>query len=192
MYTGFYLKKFDFINEDILKNQYEIYLQHLNNLNELLIKNNFKFNISKEQLINNINDFNIIDRDSILYNLGGVINHERYFESISNNPKISDNKIIKKIENTYGSIENFENIFKRKAKELVGSGYIFLVLKNNDLEIIVLSNEDLPDYYGFKTLLTLDLYEHAYLNQYGLDKEKYIDNFLKHIDYNKVNEIYEK
>lgn len=192
MYTGFYLKKFDFINEDILKNQYEIYLQHLNNLNELLIKNNFKFNISKEQLINNINDFNIIDRDSILYNLGGVINHERYFESISNNPKISENKIIKKIENTYGSIENFENIFKRKAKELVGSGYIFLVLKNNDLEIIVLSNEDLPDYYGFKTLLTLDLYEHAYLNQYGLDKEKYIDNFLKHIDYNKVNEIYEK
>ena len=53
-------------------------MNYLNNLNKLLIKNNFDFKY-------NINEFKKEDQENILFNLGGVLNHNLYWKSI--NPK---------------------------------------------------------------------------------------------------------
>ena len=65
------------------------YKKYLDNLNELLIKNNYDFRYSKEELVSHIDIFPLKDRGDILFNLGGVINHELYFENMgyNNSPK---------------------------------------------------------------------------------------------------------
>lgn len=167
------------------------YLKYLDNLNNILSK--YAFSYTKEELIDNISLFPIDIRDDILYNVGGVLNHELYFLNLSKNGTNLSGKIKEKIDLQYGSYDNFVSEFKKEARKLVGSGYTFLVLtKNGDLNIINTSNQETPYLYGFFPLLTIDLWEHAYYLDYQNDRNRYIDSFFQNIDFNYVNKRYEE
>ena len=170
------------------------YLKYLKNLNDLLIKENYNFKYTKEELFNHIDEFNISSRDKILFNLGGVVNHELYFYNISNlKNNIPVGSIKKEIDQYYVNYETFKKEFKKMALELVGSGYTYLVInKNKELQIINMSNQESPYMYGMIPIIALDLWEHAYYLDYQNNKEKYIDTFFEIIDFNKINNLYEK
>jgi len=167
--------------------------KYLDNLNSLLEKNNYDYKYSLEQLVNNINIFPLKDRGSILFNLGGVLNHNLYFDIMGPNNHEPIGIFKSKLLNTYGSYENFKKEFINQAKLLVGSGYTFLVVnKNNELEIINTSNQDTPISYGLIPIMNIDLWEHAYYLDYQNNKDAYINNFFSIIDFDKVNKNYEK
>jgi Fe-Mn family superoxide dismutase len=46
--------------------------------------------------------------------------------------------------------------------------------------------------WGAVPLLALDVFEHAYYHDYGPDRAKYIEAYLKNIDWKKVDEEYKK
>lgn len=168
------------------------YKKYLDNLNNLLLKNNYDFRYTLEDLVSNIDIFPIKDRGDILYNLGGVLNHEMYFEYLSNPSKVSG-KLERDINKTYGSFENFKNEFIESTKSLVGSGYTFLVLNHeNKLEIINTSNQDTPYSYGLKPIFNIDLWEHAYYLDYQNNRNQYVLNFFQNVDFNYISEEYEK
>ena len=109
------------------------YQKYLDNLNKLLLENNYKF-LSIYDLINNIEEINLNDRGEILFNLGGVINHGLYFWGMSDKNNIMPIGKIKEVIDLYfGNYENFKEQFIENAMNLKGSGYTFLVLddKNN-------------------------------------------------------------
>lgn len=170
------------------------YLNYLKKLNTFLVNANYDFKYSKEELFNHIDEFPLDIRDDIIYNLGGVLNHELYFESMSDRKKNKPVGSLKdKINNEYGSYDNFVKEFKKKARLLVGSGYTNLVLnKNKDLQIINTSNQESPYLYGMIPIMNIDLWEHAYYLDYQNNKDLYIDNFFQIIDFEKVNNLYEK
>ena len=170
------------------------YLNYLNKLNALLKSVEYDNRYTKEELVNHIDEFPIDIRDDILYNLGGVLNNELYFESLgpNNNTNISGN-LKEKVVKDYGSVETFLEEFKRQTKILVGSGYTFLVInKEKKLEIVNFPNQETPYSYGLIPIMTIDLWEHAYYLKYKNERDKYIDAFFKIIDFNKVNNQYEK
>ena len=180
-----------YLNEDVIYYHKILYKRYLDRLNTLLTKNNHNFNMSKEDIANNLEIFPIEDRGNILFNLGGVLNHELYFDNIEPSNNIGYNQFINKINSKYGSFSNFKNIFKEEALKLVGSGYTFLVLdKNNDFKIISLPNQETPITYGFKPLIALDLWEHAYYLQYKVNKTDYIDEFLDNLNLDNINKKY--
>lgn len=184
----------NFLDEKTLDIHFNsLYKGYLNRLNKLLTKNGYDFRYSKEELLNHIDEFPISDRDDILYNLGGVLNHERYFSILTPISSTKENPFLTKMNEKYGSIENFKEEFKEKALHVVGSGYTNLVMdRNGGLNIINTSNQELPDFYGFYPLISLDLWEHAYFLKYYQNKEEYIDNFFNYLNYTKINELYEK
>lgn len=181
-----------YLNEDVIYYHKILYKRYLDRLNALLIKNNYDYSIPKENIVNNLEMFHIEDRGNILFNLGGVLNHELYFDNIEPSNKIvKNNEFLNKINLKYGSFSNFKNIFKKEALKLVGSGYTFLVLdKNNEFNIINMSNQETPISIGFKPLIALDLWEHAYYLQYNVNKEDYIDKFLDNLNLDNINRIY--
>lgn len=143
------------------------------------------------EAVNDIDKFPIEERGQILFNLGGILNHQLFF-NILGKGEMSE-KLKNKIIEDFGTIENFQNEFIKQANYVVGSGYTFLVLnKENKLEIINTSNEDTPYSYGLTPIMNLDLWEHAYFLDYQNDKQKYISNFFSIIDFSKVSEIFEK
>lgn len=181
-----------YLNEDVIYYHRILYKRYLDRLNEQLTKNNYNFNMTKESIVNNLEMFPLEDRGNILFNLGGVLNHELYFDNIEPGTNyVNNNLFINKINSKYGSFSNFKNTFKEEASKLVGSGYTFLVLdKNNDLKIINLPNQETPITYGFKPLIALDLWEHSYYLQYKVNKSNYIDNFLDNLNIHNINNIY--
>ena len=169
-----------------------LYLKYLNNLNRFLINNNFKFNYPIKELFNKISDFPISDRDDILYNAGGVINHELYFRMLTTNPPSDIPEPLKgALIEKYGSIDNFLLEFKTKAGLLGGSGYTFLVVTPlKELLIVNLPNQDSPYFYNLIPIMNIDVWEHAYYLDVYTEREKYVNNFFKYMDYNEVNKNY--
>ncbi len=176
-----------YLSEETMKRHYRIYTNYVNKLNELIPDNEENL----EDIIKNIDKFPIQDRDKILYSASAILNHEMYF----NNMGVDKNKLVgklkEKIVQQYGSIENFIEEFKKQASYVVGSGYTFLVLNNDDLEIINTSNQENPYSYGLIPIMALDLWEHAYYLDY-FNRQEYIDNFFSIVNFEQINNNYEK
>ncbi len=165
---------------------------YLNNLNNLLKKNNYDYKYNLNELIYHIEEFSIDNRENILFNLGGVLNHNIYWKSMNKNNTLPSGKLKEQIDKQFGSYDEFWEKIKENALKLKGSGYTFLVMSNNELEIINFFNQDSPLLYGYIPLFNIDLWEHAYYINYENDKSKYIDNFKEIADFSYANEIYNK
>lgn len=178
-----------YIDEEVINIQYNIYLDNLKKLNNLV-----KNEENKENIIKNIDKYPLLIRDDILYYVGSVLNHELYFNSISNKKNNElKGKLKDEIIKEYGSFNNFKEKFIEAASYVVGSGYTFLVSDyNGKLNIINTSNEENPYYYDLIPIMTIDLWEHAYFLKYRLNKKQYIKDFFEIVDFDKINETYEK
>ena len=182
-----------YIDDETLHLHYDVlYQNYLNNLNRLLKENNYNFT-SVYDLLNNSDILNTKDMEDILYNLGGVVNHELYFYNMStkgnNKPtgKLKDN-----IDIYFNSYEEFKEKLKQSALKLKGSGFTFLVLdKDNNLIIMNTKNQDTPYYYGFTPIIALDLWEHSYYLKYKTNKSDYIDSWFNLLDFDKISKVYE-
>ena len=167
---------------------------YLNKLNDLLMKSNYDYRYTIEELPFHIMEFPKNIQEDILFNLGGVLNHNLYFNSIS--PKknsFPNGKLRKTIENQFGSLDNFFAKLKENVMKLKGSGYTFLVLRNDGmLEIKNFSNQELPVLFGYIPLFNIDLWEHAYYINYENNKSNYFDNFMLIADFTNANNIYNK
>lgn len=167
-------------------------MTYLNNLNNLLKKYNYNYRYSLNDLVYHINEFNDDDKPNILFNLGGVLNHELYWKSMNKNSNLPKGKLKNKIDSQYGDFNNFWNEFKKMALSLKGSGYTFLVLrKDGNLEIVNFYNQDIPLLYGYIPLFNIDLWEHAYYLNYENDRSKYIDNFRDIVDFTNASFLYD-
>lgn len=169
------------------------YNNYLNKLNSILNNINYDFSDSIEDIIINIEKFPLEYRGDILFNAGGVVNHNLYFNSMDKEKRLPTGKLLEKIDSTYGSYENFKQEFIVTAKKMVGSGYTFLVLdKNKNLNIINTSNQESPYIYGFIPLFTIDLWEHAYYLDYQNRRDDYINNFFSIVNFKQAEKIYEE
>ncbi len=61
---------------------------YLSNLNKILKENNYDYKYNLTELIYHINEFNEKDRENLLFNLGGVINHNLYWKSMNDSTKV--------------------------------------------------------------------------------------------------------
>ncbi len=179
-------------NKTLMLHYNVIYSSYIDKLNKLLKKNNYKDNYSLNELVDKIDMFPLEDRGEILYNLGGALNHKLYFYEMSDKGNnIPYGEILKDINKYFGSYDNFKKEFIKKALNLVGSGYTFLVMnESGNLQIINTSNEDTPYSYGFIPIIVLDLWEHSYYLKYTTNKEAYINNWFNLLDFKKINALY--
>lgn len=165
---------------------------YLDNLNNILKKNNFNSKYDLIELSYHINEFPIVDRENLLFNLGGVLNHNLYWKSMSKDNKLPTGLLINKINSQYGGYEEFWDLFNKRALSLKGSGYTVLVLKKDgDLDIVNFFNQDIPYLYEYIPLFNIDLWEHAYYLNYKNDKAKYINNFKKVADFTNASYMFE-
>lgn len=183
-----------YISSDTLHYHHDKHYQnYVNNLNKNLSEVNYTTPSDIAYVIKNIEMFPIAKRGNILFNAGGVNNHELYFNSMGNSNHEPIGELKDAIMQEYGSMENFIKTYEEEAQKLVGSGYTFLVLnKDNQLEIINTANQDSPYSYGLYPIIALDLWEHAYYLDYQNRRNDYIHNFFQILDFAKIEKQYEK
>ncbi|MBQ9011172.1 MAG: superoxide dismutase [Bacilli bacterium] len=149
------------LDEEVIKTHYtKHYTNYLNNLNKVMSKYEKKYSL--KELPKHIEEFEISDRGEILYNVGGVLNHNLYWLSMDKEKSNPQGNLLNKINLQYGNFENFRKDFNERAKNLVGSGYTFLVSNNHgDLTIVNMINQETPISYNLTQLFTIALCEHS-------------------------------
>ncbi len=140
-------------------------------------------------LMQNTKDISNEIKQKVINFGGGVYNHEFFFSTLGKREEPYD-KILTAIEKKYGTFENFQQEFTDKSLTLFGSGWTWLVINNNELEIITTQNQDCPLSNNMTPLLTLDIWEHAYYLKYKNKRNKYIEDFWKIIDWNKIDILF--
>lgn len=167
------------------------YKNYTEKLNKYLKEQNYNYKYTPTYLAKNIDILPKKNRDEILYNLGGYLNHSLYFYNLTDKKKEVPIKFKELINKYFTSFNNFKEEFINTANELKGSGYTFLVLdKNNNLRIINMSNQDTPYYYGFIPIMTIDVWEHSYYLKYNNKRNDYLTQIFNIIDFDKVYNLY--
>lgn len=166
----------------------QIYYEEVEKLNNYLEKNVMLQNLSLDELLFNENLYD----EKVLSLLGSVYNHQLYFNSLSKELTKPSNVLLKALNKHFSSLENFYKIFKEKALSLDICGFVFLVCDNKgNLTITTKKGYLSPVKDNLCPILGLDLFEHAYFLQYKKQKEAYIDDFLKQINFDFVSKQYE-
>jgi len=125
----------------------------------------------------------------IFNNAAQVWNHTFYWQSMKpGGGGLPSGKIAEKIQADFGGYDKFAEQFKNAGLTQFGSGWAWLVLNNDKLEIVKTSNADTPLAHGMKPLMTVDVWEHAYYLDYQNRRADYLDTFLaKLINWEFVN-----
>ncbi|MBX2841246.1 MAG: superoxide dismutase [Flammeovirgaceae bacterium] len=129
-------------------------------------------------------------------NGGGHYNHSLFWSIMSPNGggKPSGN-FANLISDSFGSYENFKKEFKKEAMSRFGSGWVWLVVNDDELKIGSTPNQDNPvmDVSEFRgvPILGLDLWEHAYYLQYQNKRADYVDAFWNVVNWPEVERRYE-
>ncbi|MBU4388015.1 MAG: superoxide dismutase [Proteobacteria bacterium] len=128
---------------------------------------------------------------SIFNNAAQVWNHSFYWACMKpGGGGPPSGAIAERIASDFGSYETFAEQFKNAGITQFGSGWAWLILKDNHLEIMKTSNADTPLAHGLKPLLTIDVWEHAYYLDYQNRRPDYLASFLEHlINWDFVNSL---
>lgn len=115
-------------------------------------------------------------------------NHSFYWKCLSPNgggePK---GALLEAINKDFGSFANFKEQFSKNAIATFGSGWAWLVkTPQGKLEIVTTSNAGTPLTTSNKTLLTCDVWEHAYYIDYRNARPKYLEAFWNLVNWDFV------
>lgn len=90
----------------------------------------------------------------------------------------SENEVVAEIERDFGGFAQFKTAFVEEGVAHFGSGWVWLVMGSDGLEIMSTHDADLPLAHGKNALLTCDLWEHAYYLDYKNDRKDYLEKFV--------------
>jgi Fe-Mn family superoxide dismutase len=125
---------------------------------------------------------------------GGFVNHN-FFWSILAPAKEGENlptgELAQKINEQFGSFDDFKKQLSDKALSVFGSGWTWLIVnKEGDLEIISTPNQESPLSAGQKPLLTIDVWEHAYYLKYQNRRAEFIEAVWSVFDWTQIGNLF--
>lgn len=114
-------------------------------------------------------------------NAAQVWNHDFYFHSLTPNSSLEPSgALADAIRQTFGSFEQFKADFTKASVGQFGSGWGWLVKRDNRLFIETTSNAQTPLQNPKNTpIFTCDVWEHAYYIDYRNARANYLESFWK-------------
>ena len=164
-------------SDQLLENHFKLYKGYVANTNKLI-------ELRKNTHPGSLEHAEITPRFGWEYN--GMRLHELYFDSLSKTPiKASDNKnIYDKICNQFGSFETWRERFIATGM-MRGIGWVVLYQdkQSGSLFNTWINEHDLGHLTGAQPLVIMDVFEHAFITDYGLNRKLYIEAFFNSIDW---------
>ncbi|MBI4684340.1 MAG: superoxide dismutase [Nitrospirae bacterium] len=168
-------------SETLLKNHFTLYQGYVTNTNKVLD--------TLDQMLKDgktgAPEFAELKR-RLGWEFNGMRLHEYYFENLGGKGEINKNgALAKKMIEDFGSYEAWEKDF-RATGAMRGIGWIALYQDSISGRLINfwINEHDVSHPAGCKLVLIMDVFEHAFMIDYGLKRADYIEAFFKNIDWN--------
>jgi len=117
------------------------------------------------------------DKQALFNNAGQIWNHDFYWQSLKGGgggkPPAA---LAKKIDESFGSFDEFRKQFAAMTVSQFGSGWGWLAADSSGkLKVVKTGNAEVPMTQGLKPLLTIDVWEHAYYLDYQNRRADYVN-----------------
>ena len=162
------------------------HMAYVTNGNKFIEEQKLTETTIEDIVMNSFNNKNM----PVFNNVTQHINHIHFWEIMSNNPegKIPGD-LEAKINQDFGSVDQMKNDFINAGIGQFGSGWCWLVLKNEKLEIMKTPNAENPIVHNSVPLLGCDVWEHSYYVDFKNRRPDYLKSFIDNlVNWDKVNE----
>lgn len=130
------------------------------------------------------------------WNHAGALLHDVYWEVLGGDGDPSKGpEVVAAIEKEFVSLDNWKTDFKATAVSAKLSGWAVLAydqLYSQRLLNVLVDEHHYGAIWGGIPLISCDVFEHAYYHKDGPARASYIDNFLKNLNWSRINDRYKK
>jgi Fe-Mn family superoxide dismutase len=126
------------------------------------------------------------------FHLGGFRLHTLFWENMApagvGGGGIPKGELAEAINAEFGTFERFKKEFTQAASSVEGSGWAVLTYCMNTRRLMIMQVEkhNVNIIPGFRILMALDVWEHAYYLDYMNDRAKFIDAFWHIVNWDEV------
>lgn len=121
------------------------------------------------------------------YAVNGAVYHEFYFGNLGGTGGEPTGDLKAALESHYGSIGKFMDFLKASGKSMRGWVVVGYNTRDGHIHTYGLDMHNMWSPTNVIPILVLDVYEHAYMIDYGIDRGKYLDAFCNNLDWNIVS-----
>lgn len=126
------------------------------------------------------------------FHVGGFILHKLFWENMGPAGKCGGEPtgtIADYIKKDFGSFERFKKEFTQAAVGVEGSGWAALTLcrRTNRIFIMQIEKHNVNVIPGFRIMMVLDVWEHAYYLDYQNRRPEFVDAFWNLVNWDEVN-----
>ena len=167
-------------SETLLKNHFTLYQGYVTNTNKLM---DTLAAMLKDGKIGTPEYAELKRRMGWEFN--GMRLHEYYFDNLGGKAALDKSgKLAKKLAENFGSYEDWEKDFKGTGT-MRGIGWVILYQDNVSGKLFNqwINEHDVGHPAGCIPILVMDVFEHAFLTDYGLKRADYIEVFFKNINW---------
>lgn len=175
-------------SDTLLANHFKLYQGYVKNTNTIkdkisLLSNEKKYNTPEYAEL----------KRRLAWEFNGMLLHEYYFENLGGTGVINaKSRLHKKIVENFGSFDNWRQDFI--ATGLIrGIGWVVLYWEpaRQRLANYWINEHDTGHITGASPILVMDVFEHAYMTDYQLEKAKYIEAFFGNINWKVVQDRFD-
>lgn len=176
-------------SDALLKNHFTLYggyVTNFNKLNDLLVamEKEGKFGTPEYAELNR----------RLGWEWNGMRLHELYFGNMAKaGVAFATGGLQEAMKKEWGSLELWEKDF-RAMGAMRGIGWVILYADRSDGRLfnVWVNEHDVGHLAGCTPLLVMDVFEHAYMLDYGIKRADYIEAFMKAVDWGVVEERFGK
>lgn len=172
-------------SDKLLKDHFGLYQGYVAHTNELLEKVAKR---SDDDKLGSVEQSEL--RRRLGWEFDGMRLHELYFGNLGGGGKLpaGGSDVHKAIRSAFGSDERFIEEFKAVGKlRGVGWAILYLDTASDRLLNFWIDEHDGGHPAGCAPLLVMDVWEHAFITDYGTDRGSYIEAFVANIDWKEVD-----
>jgi Fe-Mn family superoxide dismutase len=115
--------------------------------------------------------------------------HEYFFENLTKTPKPPDpaSRLVTRLNEDFGSFENWKKDFEAVGS-MRGIGWVILYREplRNRLMNAWITEHDAGHFVACTPILVMDVFEHAYMLDFGVKKAGYIEAFFRNVHWDMV------
>lgn len=170
-------------SETLLKNHFTLYQGYVTNTNKLV---DLLATMLKEGRVGTPEYSELKRRMGFEFN--GMRLHEYYFGNLGGKAPLSKSgKLAKALAENFGSVEAWEKDF-RATGAMRGIGWAILYQDNATGSLFNqwINEHEVGHFAGGTPILVMDVFEHAFITDYGLKRADYIDAFFRNINWRAV------
>src|SRR5438132_811032 len=177
------LFELDGISRASIEAHYKLYQGYVNKRNEILQKLESVELGSANQVYSDLRALKV----DLTFAVGGIKNHELYFEHLGGPGGEPDGAVAGLIKRDFGSFATWRADLK--ATGLAARGWAWTAYDWDEGRLFTYIGDAQNTYpvWNATPLVALDVYEHAYFMDFGIDRAAYIDVFFDNLDYGVVD-----